>query len=165
MVSDTENAASAVAHEIASRYSSMQRLASSFSFDAPPGNDGRNMYHSPQMFLLSLARDLARFDKHIKSELHASILSDPDIALSVDCSQLFEQLVLRPAKQMSVVGPVVVVIDGLHLGGADSESALFHILLSSRLLQLPANFRFILAMAPSDEVEKIVSPAVQKTYL
>lgn len=161
----TSGDASPVAHEVAWRYFNMGRLASSFTFDAPVGHDGRSMYHSPQMLIVSIARDLANFDGHFKSALRDAVATDPELAVSADCTQLFEQLILQPAKRLSVVGPVVIVVDGLHLGGANSERALLHSLLSSQLLQLPANFRFVLAMRADDEVENILSPAVHKVSL
>ncbi|KZV77333.1 hypothetical protein PENSPDRAFT_730628 [Peniophora sp. CONT] len=164
MVSASSDA-SAIAHEIAWRYKNMGRLASSFTFDAPAGRDGRSMYHSPQALIGSLSRDLANFDGHFKAAQRKVIANDPDIAVSADFSHLFEHLFLQPAKDVSIVGPVVVVIDGLHLGGTESERAALHTLLSSKLSLLPASFRVVLSMAPDEEIETILSPAVHKVSL
>lgn len=150
--------ASSVAHEIATQYSNMARLVSSFTFNV---SDGRGMHRPPQMLVATLARDLADFDAHFASGLRASIASEPDVAISADCSLLFEHLVQKPAAQLSVAGPVVIVIDGLDFNGTPAERMELPKVLAAQLRLLPANFRFVLTMKTDHDIESVLAPAVQ----
>ncbi|VDB84031.1 unnamed protein product [Peniophora sp. CBMAI 1063] len=151
LVIGEEYGASSIAREIAKQYSHMGRLASSFTFDV---SDGRGMHRPPQMCITTLARDLANFDVHCAAAMRASVTGNLDLAFSSDCSQLFGQLVQEPANKLSVVGPVVVVIDGLDLKGTVAERTELPRVLAAQLDRMPSNFRFVLTMKPDNLVER-----------
>ncbi|KZV67341.1 hypothetical protein PENSPDRAFT_654179 [Peniophora sp. CONT] len=158
LVIGEDKGASSVAHEIATQYSNMGRLASSFTFNT---SDRRGIHYPPELLVRNLARDLADFDEPFASAMRASIVGTPDIAISSDCSRLFEHLVQKPAAQLSVAGPVVVVIDGLDFKGTRDERMELPEVLAEQFKLLPANFRFVLTMKTDHDVESVLAPAVE----
>ncbi|KAI0028267.1 hypothetical protein K488DRAFT_6288, partial [Vararia minispora EC-137] len=101
---------SAIAHEIALRFSNCGRLASSFFFDPAYQADRR-----PHRLFTTLARDLADFDVMFKRALSDAVEADSSVCASWDCDRLFERLIHGPIEKHAIqpFGPIVVVIGAL----------------------------------------------------
>ncbi|VDC03064.1 unnamed protein product [Peniophora sp. CBMAI 1063] len=155
LVIGEERGVASVAREIATQYSQMGRLASSFTFDV---SERQSMDPPPpQTCITTLARDLADFDAHCAAAMRASIASNPNLAFSSDCSQLFEQLVLKPASNLSVAAPVVVVIDGLDFKGTVAQRMELPRVFAMWLSGMPSNFRFVFTIKPDRLIERALA--------
>lgn len=142
---------SAIAHEIAHRYSCINRLTTSYFFirGDPSGRE-------PYRFFTTLARDLCRICPAFKAALGRIIHEKPELAHIRNYTKLIESLILRPVKDLCFVGPIVVVIDALDENEdathkrsyAGGNGIPFHAALLQCVSELPSNFRIIITSRP-----------------
>ncbi|KZT40292.1 hypothetical protein SISSUDRAFT_1018996 [Sistotremastrum suecicum HHB10207 ss-3] len=144
---------SAVAHTIANLFHTGKRLGcqhwSSFIFDESHAVERR----ADRVFS-KISRDLAAVSDSWKSALGKIIQDSPDLRHTPSVRRQFEELVLAPAKEVVFIGPILIVIDALdECGGTlDSRQEFLHNL-STRLSELPPNFRILLTSRPQKEFE------------
>ncbi|KZT31350.1 hypothetical protein SISSUDRAFT_1103569, partial [Sistotremastrum suecicum HHB10207 ss-3] len=140
---------SAVAHTLADRFHTGKRLGSSYIFDESHAVERRadNVFSK-------ISRDLAAISEGWRSSLGNIIQNSPDLRHTPSVRRQFEELILAPAKEVVFIGPILIVIDALdECGGtADSRREFLHIL-STRLSELPPNFRILLTSRPQKEFE------------
>lgn len=146
---------SSIAHEIAHRFDSMHLLTTSFVF-LRREQSKRKPYH----IFTTLARDLADREPSFKTALGKAIKDDTSRRVGArDYRTLFESLILRPLKNLQIVGPVLIVIDALDESGDANGSNGLHTFLASRLSDLPSNFRFLITSRPEQAIEHAFASA------
>lgn len=101
---------STVAHTIAQHYAGTKKLATSFFFDREI-NDRNN----PKHLISTIASDLCRTDVQLARRIQSCIEEDERIA-HAPISLQFEELVLRPYKDLPTSHPMVIVLDALDEG-------------------------------------------------
>ena len=145
---------SSIAHEIARLFDKMHRLTSSFIFLRREQSTQR-AYH----LFTTLARDLA--DRYPSYKIALGNIVKDNTALRIntrDYNTLFESFILEPLQNLPIVGPIVVVVDGLDESGDTSSGIGLHGFLAKNLVRLPSNFRVVITSRPE---HAIVSALVQ----
>ena len=140
---------SSIAHEIAHRYSRINRLTTSYRFVR--GNPS-----GPYRFFTTLARDLCRTCPAFKYALGRILNKGPRLADVRNYTTLVELLLRDPVKDLCFVGPIVIVIDALDENEdafrkplyADGNSIPFHTALLQWVSELPSNFRILITSRP-----------------
>ena len=139
---------SSIAHEIARLFDKMHRLTSSFIF-LRREQSVQKAYH----LFTTLARDLA--DRYPSYKIALGNIVKDNTALRInarDYNTLFESLILEPLKDLHIVGPIVVVIDGLDESGDTSSEIGLHDFLAKNLIRLPSNFRVVITSRPEHAI-------------
>lgn len=148
---------SSIAHEIAHRYSRINRLTTSYFFvrGNPSGRE-------PYRFFSTLARDLCKICPAFKAALARVINEKPEIPHVRNYTMLVESLLRAPIKDLYFVGPIVVVIDALDENEdathkrlyAGGNSIPFHTALLQCVSELPSNFRILITSRPEMDLLK-----------
>jgi hypothetical protein len=139
---------SSIAHEIARRFDKMHRLTSSFIF-LRREQSVRKAYH----LFTTLARDLA--DRYLSFKIALGKVVKDNTALRVgtrDYDTLFESLILKPLKDLHIVGPILVVIDALDESGDTTGGIGLPAFLAKNLIRLPSNFRVVITSRPEHAI-------------
>ncbi|VDC03766.1 unnamed protein product [Peniophora sp. CBMAI 1063] len=138
---------SSVSHTIASKLEDSHHLAASYCFDR---NDPE--HHRPSLLFPTIARHLA--DTHLPFK-HALVHANSAATFGTpDLEDQFENLLLKPLRDLTYIGPLVIVIDALDESGDVQTRALMLTILSKRFPELPRNFRLLLTSRPEDDVMK-----------
>ncbi|KIJ36863.1 hypothetical protein M422DRAFT_111641, partial [Sphaerobolus stellatus SS14] len=135
---------SAIAHTIAERFDTGLRLGSSCFFDStiPMRRDAVAVFRI-------IARDLASFDQDIKAKLWETIKENQAIRTIVSIREQFENFILKPTETLSLLGPIVIVMDAFD--ECDNREEFLEIF-AANVSKLPDNFRFLLTARPEDDI-------------
>ncbi|KIJ31047.1 hypothetical protein M422DRAFT_267367 [Sphaerobolus stellatus SS14] len=98
-----------------------------------------------------IARDLASLDQNIKAKLWENIKENQAIRTTVSIREQFENFILKPTETLSLLGPIVIVMDALD--ECDDWEQLLEIF-AANVSKLPHNFRFLLTARPEDDILK-----------
>jgi hypothetical protein len=146
---------SSIAHEIARLFNNMHRLTSSFIFIRKEQSE-RRPYH----LFTALARDLAHRYPSFKIALGKVIKDNAALRLGTrDYHTLFESLILEPLRAVHIVGPILVVIDGLDESGDAASTIGLHAFLAKNLIRLPSNFRVVITSRPEHPIVSVFEEA------
>jgi hypothetical protein len=152
---------SSIAHEIARRFHN-RCLGSYFAFLRREGSK-YDAYH----LFTTLARDLS--DRHpiFKRELGKVIKDDSALRGSRDYRTLFEHLLLEPLSNLSLPGPILIIIDALDESGDTNGKIGLHTFLAQRLIDLPSNFCVLITSRPEHGIEHAFTNAssVETLYM
>ncbi|EIN12254.1 hypothetical protein PUNSTDRAFT_60533, partial [Punctularia strigosozonata HHB-11173 SS5] len=99
---------SAIAHTIAAMFHEIRRLGSSYCFDRSKEKLTRATPVIP-----TIARDLSERDPQMRYTLSNAIAQDSALITSDDLLEQFRRLIVEPADQLAISGPIVIVIDAL----------------------------------------------------
>jgi NACHT domain len=144
---------SSIAHEIA-RHFDDKRLGSYFAFLRKE----QSKDEAYQLFT-TLARDLSDRSPAFKRALGRVIKDKSSLRGTRDYHTLFECLLLEPLKNLSLLGPVLIVIDALDESGATIDKNGLHAFLAQRLIDLPPNFRVLITSRPGSGIEPAFADA------
>jgi len=128
---------SAIAHSIANEYAKMGRLGAAFCFSKDRG--AGNLFRT-------IARNLADVDPMYASILSSSKITS-EMATSTSLQIQMELFLLVPFRRLSVIGPVVIVLDAL------DECAERHQLIDCLIKNvdsLPDNIRILVTSRPTE---------------
>ena len=143
---------SVIAHTIARQFNDLHRLGSSFCFLR--GEAGRG----PDKLFPHVARDLADFDKRIKRALWGVVRDQTALRTTSQIALQFDNFILKPLQELTLTGPLVIVIDALdECGDVSSRQGLLE-LLASKVANLPSNVRILLTSRPEADVERLFEP-------
>jgi hypothetical protein len=106
---------STVANTIASRYMDAGLLGASFRFNRDV--EGRN---GPMLLFRNIAYQLALFDGRFRESLLQATIRHGTMN-SFSLQEQFEKFLIEPMTKVSMVGPVVIVIDALDESGVEKE--------------------------------------------
>jgi AAA ATPase domain len=138
---------SAVASTIAERLCERKRLGSSFFFNHNEADKSRvdNVF-------TNIARDIADENPEIREILCSTIKNSRSLRMTTDVREQFIRFILDPAKQVTTIGPIVIVIDGFdECGNPTSRTRLIDVL-AKELSDLPSNFHILLTARPEEDI-------------
>jgi hypothetical protein len=143
---------SAIAHTIAKLFDQQNRLGSSYCFDIADRVNRR-----PSNLLSTIALDIADLDHHWKTSLTNTMKGNRSLRTTLSATEQFKNCILEPAKALTTVGPIFVVIDAFdESGDAPSRRALLAVLAKS-ISELPSNFRFLITARPEPDIRNAFS--------
>jgi hypothetical protein len=140
---------SAIAHTIAWRFDKIGRLGSSFCFSR--SDLGNRM---PELVFPTVARDLAGYDLAVKKALGDIIHNQPSLRSTRDLQDQFENLILKSTHDLSVTGPLVIVIDAMDESGDAPSRSRFLSVLIKNVARLPCNFRILITSRAENDILK-----------
>src|SRR4051812_4686256 len=116
----------------------MNRLSSYFMF-LRAEQSKREDY----LLFTTLAHDLSNRYPAFKAALGDIIKDDKTRRAAQDYHTLFDYMLVQPLKDLHIVGPVLIVIDGLDESGDVKGRRGLHTFLAEHLASLPPNFRIL----------------------
>ncbi|KIJ33898.1 hypothetical protein M422DRAFT_94870, partial [Sphaerobolus stellatus SS14] len=139
---------SAIAHSVAHIFDDLGRLGSSFCFVR--GDSSRCL----ELYLPTLARDLADRDQHIKKAL-GHVLEATSLRKTDDLQDQFNHFITQTMQGCSVIGPILIVIDALdECGDGKPRKEFFKLLTNPETMKkLPSNFRIFITSRPDQDVQ------------
>lgn len=138
---------STIAHTIARQFEAIVRLGSSYCFSRA----ARGKQHATNLFS-TIARDLADHDPQYMKALWAIVKDKRAIRETTNPLTQFNRFILDPANQMTWIGPVLVVIDGLECSGYKSARKDLLTALAEKGADLPPNFKFLVTCRPEEDI-------------
>jgi NACHT domain len=138
---------SAIAHTIAHKFNQDKRLGSSYFFDSA---DKENI--KPTNLLSTISRDIATLDHQWKMALFNVVKGDPSLQTTHSATDQFSTFILQPAKALAMVGPIVIVIDGLDESAKGDRRAALLDTLAKGVSDLPSNFRILITARPDPDI-------------
>jgi hypothetical protein len=142
---------SAIASSIAKWFDDKQRLGSSFFFNR--NDDNRNRVDN---VLTTIACDVADKNPEIKENLWSIIKDDRSLRKTTDVREQFSRFILDPIKNLTIIGPIVIVVDGLDECGDQTSRKQLIKILANEIIELPANFRILLTSRPENDIMRIL---------
>ncbi|TDL21539.1 hypothetical protein BD410DRAFT_867429, partial [Rickenella mellea] len=140
---------SAIAHTIANRFKVLGHLGSSYCFIR---SDQANRH--PGNVFSTVAVNLSDHNAEIKDHLHKIIHRDRSLRTTQDVMTQFRNFILMPTENITVAGPIVIVIDALdESGDCQSRSGILAVL-AKEMAGLPTNFRILLTSRLEDDIQK-----------
>ncbi|TFK70030.1 hypothetical protein BDN72DRAFT_839665 [Pluteus cervinus] len=148
IVSDSCDEASLIAHKLCERFHGQARLGSAVFF--PKATGGTEL--SCKRLISTIARELAALHPTFAETIAAVLAKSPSLALSsARLDRQFEELLIHPLQSLTVVGPVLIVIDGLDR--CSDQLKFVETLGASHILgNIPWNIRFLLATSPRSQL-------------
>ncbi|KAF7971793.1 hypothetical protein HWV62_19927 [Athelia sp. TMB] len=138
---------SAIANTLAEHYSKVKRLGSFVSFSRAD-----QLRRHPGNLLSTVARDIADLDPQWRAELCRVVENNRALRKTTSPIRQMENFILGPAKSLTMVGPLVVIVDALdESGAADTRKPLLETLLHNAPA-LPRNFRLIVTTRPEKDI-------------
>jgi hypothetical protein len=126
-----------------------QRRCVSFFFDA-----SRQTEAGPDHLFSTISQDLADLNPGWRASLVNVIQTSTKARESSTVKAQFDNLMLLPAKEVDVIGPILIVIDALdECGSQDQRATLLRVL--SRLEELPISFRFLITSRPEKDIRTV----------
>ncbi|KAG0706911.1 hypothetical protein DFH29DRAFT_94101 [Suillus ampliporus] len=141
------SAKSNIAHTIARQFDAIVRLGSSYCFSHAT-RDKRNVTN----LFSTIARDLADHDPQYMKALWGTVKDKRALRETINPLTQFTRFILTPARQMTCIGPVLVVIDRLEYSGSESERKGLLTALAEKSAELPRNFKFLVTCRPDDDI-------------
>ena len=138
---------SAIAHTIAELFYRQKRLGSSYCFDRADQANRR-----PDNLLSTIALNIADLDQRWKMSLHDIVKEDPSLQTTVSATEQFEKFILEPAKALTTVGPILVVIDALDESAEGQSRKDLLDALAKGISNLPSNFRILMTARPEPDI-------------
>lgn len=136
---------SAIAHTIAQAFHHQKRLgASVFLHKHLEGADSRRVSSS-------IAFQLAGYDSTVRARMADLLKADQSLAWA-DIGRQLPDLIVEATRNLIMIGPVLIVIDGLHDSLSLSEQHRLMTALSLHSAKLPPNFRILLTTRPHDSI-------------
>jgi hypothetical protein len=143
---------SAIAHAVARQFHGLGRLGSSYCFDRADQANRR-----PGNLLSTIALDIADLDRHWRNSLCNVVKDNRSLRTTLSVTEQFENFILEPAKTLTTVGPILIVIDGLDENAEEpSRKALLEVL-GRVAADLPTNFRILITSRPERDIAKAFS--------
>ena len=137
---------SSVANRIAQSMSEQGRLGSAIFL----ARDVEARNHSRTIFS-TIAYDLAAFDGKIEEAIAGAIRRQPSLA-TADIERQFYELVVAPIRDLTVIGPVLLLIDGVDELRDMKDRLRFLRVLFEQSVHLPPNFRILVTSRPIADI-------------
>ncbi len=144
LVGESCEEASLIAHKLCERFYGQKRLGSAVFFPVATGS----IELSSKCLISTIARELAALHPAFAESIADVLAGSPSLALgSADLGRQFEDLLIHPLQSLTVIGPILIVIDGLD---RCSDQRKFVETLSAPYIlgKIPRNVKFLLAVGP-----------------
>ncbi|KIM87374.1 hypothetical protein PILCRDRAFT_814882 [Piloderma croceum F 1598] len=138
---------SAIAHNIAKLFDQQKRLGSSYCFDRADQVNRR-----PNNLLSTIALDIADLDHHWKSCLGNAVKGNRSLRTTLSATEQFKKFILEPARALTTVGPILVVVDALDESAEESSRKALLNALAKGISDLPSNFRMLITARPEPDI-------------
>jgi hypothetical protein len=143
---------SAIAHTVARQFDQLKRLGSSYCFDRA---DLAN--RNPRNLFSTIARNIADLDDQWKKSLCSVVKGNRSLRTTLAVTEQFKNFILEPAKALTTVGPVVIIIDALDESGDKSSRKALLDIFAKKIAGLPSNFRILITARPEDDIVEALS--------
>ncbi|KZS96687.1 WD40 repeat-like protein [Sistotremastrum niveocremeum HHB9708] len=148
---------SALAHTLSHIFREQNRLGSAFFFDAY-----RPEERGPTALFRNITRDLAARNGSWRKALYIATKIDPSLRQTASLSDQFDTFLLEPTRNITFIGPIMIVIDALDESGSTTERSELVTYLARRAKELPPNFRFLIFSRPEKDLASHFSELVAK---
>jgi hypothetical protein len=138
---------SAIAHAVARQFEQLGRLGSSYCFDRA---DRANRH--PSNLFSTIARDIATIDHQWKVVLFNVIKGNPSLQTTRSATEQLNKFILEPAKALTTVGSILIVIDALGESGEEPSRKAVVDILAKCTSDLPPNFRILVKARPEPDI-------------
>ena len=138
---------SAIAHTIANLFYKQKRLGSSYCFARADQANRR-----PNNLLSTIALDIADVDEHWKISLDNIVKGDRSLRTTGSVTEQFKKFILEPAKTLTTVGPILIVIDALDESAKGQPRRDLLDTLAKGISDLPSNFRILMTTRPEPDI-------------
>lgn len=145
-----EESCSTIALLVGERFQFASRLGSSYCFRGDRHNDTR----SYQNLFSTIARDLADRNPQFKQNLWRAVGNETSLQKTRIARTQFEELILTPSRDVVWNGPLLVIVDGLELGGNEAARKEVLSVLVDKGAELPRNLRFLITCRLEDDICK-----------
>lgn len=105
-------------------------------------------HQNPDRLFTSIARELAAFDDKIKVRISKAISQQPRLSTS-DLERQLQELIIKPLKDLTIVGPILVVIDGFD---ALRDRCRVLSALKKNASNMPRTLRILVTARPEDDI-------------
>ncbi|KAG0706902.1 hypothetical protein DFH29DRAFT_93567 [Suillus ampliporus] len=126
------------------------RLGASYCFRNPRNRENRKYAN----LFSTIARDLADHHLQFKENLWLAVANNTSLRKTRDVKTQFEEFILAPSRDVVLTGPLLVIIDGLELGGNEASRKDVLAVLADKGSDLPRNLRFLITCRPEDDICK-----------
>ncbi|KAH7907352.1 hypothetical protein BJ138DRAFT_1014627, partial [Hygrophoropsis aurantiaca] len=144
---------SAIAHTVSHIFDNLQRLGSSFFFD-----HSKAAIFYPGVLFSTITRDLADVDPAFAIKLVQAIEKRADRS-TLSLVEQFEKFITKPTCQLQIVGPILIVIDGLDESGDNIQRKQLLSVLARKISTLPSNFRVLITGRPEHDITRVLYPS------
>jgi ABC-type dipeptide/oligopeptide/nickel transport system ATPase component len=138
---------SAITHTIAQLFDQQRRLGSSYCFDRA---DQVNRH--PSNLLSTIALNIADLDHQWKTSLGRIVKGNRSLQTTLSITEQFHNFLVEPAKALTIVGPVLVVINALDESAEESSRKALLDILANGISDLPPNFRILITAHPEPDI-------------
>ena len=138
---------SAIAHTIAELFYGQKRLGSSYCFDRADQANRR-----PDNLLGTITLNIADVDQHWRISLYNIVQGERSLRTTVSATEQFKNFILEPAKALTTVGPILVVIDALDESTEGQSRTNLLDTLAKGISDLPSNFRILITTRPEPDI-------------
>ena len=150
---------SAIAHTISELFYGQKRLGSSYCFARADQVNRR-----PDNLLSTIALNIADVDEHWKKSLANIVKGDRSLRTTVSVTEQFKNFILGPAKALTTVGPILVVIDALDESAEGQSRKDLLDTLAKGIPDLPPNFRIFMTARPEPDIVSAFKNNRQSKY-
>ncbi|KAG1730835.1 uncharacterized protein EDB91DRAFT_1252468 [Suillus paluster] len=140
----------AIAQLVGEHFRLASRLGSSYCFRNPRTSENRTYAN----LFSTIARDLADHHVQFKENLQLAVADNTSLRKTQDVKTQFEGFVLAPSRDVVLTGPLLVIIDGLELGGNEASRKDVLAVLAGKGSNLPRNLRFLITCRPEEDICK-----------
>jgi hypothetical protein len=138
---------SAIAHAVARRFDQLGQLGSAYCFDRTD-----QAKRHPSNLFSTIALDIADLDVQWKTSLANVIKGNRSLRTTRAVAVQFMNFILEPARALTIVGPIVIVIDAFdESGDQPSRKSLLDTLVKN-VSGLPLNFRILITARPEPDI-------------
>ncbi|TFK70825.1 hypothetical protein BDN72DRAFT_896158 [Pluteus cervinus] len=144
LVGESQEEASLIAHKMCERFYAQERLGSAVFFPKAAGSVER----SCKCLVSTITRELAALHPTFAETIADVLARSPSLALSsTHLDRQFEDLLIHPLQSLTLVGPVLIVIDGLDWC---TDQLRFVETLGARQIlgHIPRNIKFLITVGP-----------------
>jgi AAA ATPase domain len=138
---------SAIAHTIAQLFDQQMRLGSSYCFDRADQVNRR-----PNNLLTTISLNIADLDQNWKTCLCNTIKGNRSLCTTLSVTEQFKKFILEPAKALTTVGPILIVIDAVDESAEEVSRKTLLDVLAKGISDLPSNFRFLITARPERDI-------------
>ncbi|KAJ4484499.1 hypothetical protein C8R41DRAFT_958545 [Lentinula lateritia] len=141
---------SGVAHAISKHYHRLDHLGSSI-FTCVSDETVVKTTIPFHLIFPTIARDIADLDPKFRHALYAAA-SSMAVRTSRSPMDQFTNFILTPSQYLAILGPIVVVLDGIDQMPESSTRGNFLSVLTQRAQDLPSNFRILVTSRPDSPI-------------
>ncbi|THG97505.1 hypothetical protein EW026_g4501 [Hermanssonia centrifuga] len=146
LIGEAGTGKSAIAHSMAQRFKTLGRLGSSYGFVRnTPNRDYKHLFPT-------IARNMADFDEDIKEALWEKVGHDTALRTTESLKQQFENFLQKPLENLTVSGPILIVIDALDECGNSSDVRKLASIIVTHSRKLPSCVRLFITSRPEKHI-------------